>query len=127
MAKLNRPKLATHYTGPRAGPREFVSLEGRCRVGEGQAEPIAVLDLDAGGCRVKGITAALTKADPLQLWLGDVGPVSGKLRWVKRGSAGIAFTDPLDVHQLAAVKLTALPLPEAEVIPLRRRFRADPD
>jgi len=127
MAKLTRPKLATHYAGPRAGPREFVSLEGRCSVGEGEAEAIAVLDLDAGGCRVKGITAAVTKADPLELWLGEMGPVSGKLRWVKRGSAGIAFTKPLNEHELTAAKLTAVPIPVSEVIPLRRRFRTEPD
>src|SRR6476661_9920239 len=95
MAKLTRPKLATHYSGPRAGPREFVSLEGMCSVGEGEREPIAVLDLDAGGCRVRGITAAVTKADRLQVWLGTVGPIEGRLRWVKRGSAGIAFVEPL--------------------------------
>lgn len=127
MAKLNRPKLATHYTGPRAGPREFVSLEGRCSVGEGEAETIAVLDLDARGCRVKGVTAAVTKTDPLRLWLGEVGPLSGKLRWVKRGSAGIAFTEPLDDERLALAKRTALPVPVAEVVPLRRRFRPEPD
>lgn len=126
MAKLNRPKLATHYTGPRAGPREFVSLEGRCRVGEGEAETIAVLDLDSGGCRVKGITAAVTKTDPLQLWLGEVGPLPGKLRWVKRGSAGIAFAARLDDHQLELAKRTALPVPVAEVVPLRRRARLEP-
>jgi hypothetical protein len=127
MAKLTRPKLATHYTGPRAGPRDFVSLEGRCSVGEGEAETIAVLDLDAGGCRVKGITAAVTKTDPLRLWLGDVGPLAGRLRWVKRGSAGIAFAEPLAEEQLANAKRSALPVPPSEVIPLRRRVRLEPD
>lgn len=121
MAKLNRPKLATHYSGPRAGARDFVSLEGRCSVGEGAAEAIALLDLDARGCRVKGIAAAVTKADRLALWLGTVGPLEGRLRWAKRGSAGIAFVDPLSEDQIAAIKLTAAPAPLAEVIPLRRR------
>ena len=127
MAKLNRPKLATRYTGPRAGTRDFVSLEGRCSVGDAEAERIAVLDLDAGGCRVKGITFAVTKTDPLQLWLGEIGPLRGKLRWVKRGSAGIAFVEPLDEAQLAVAKRTAVPVPVPEVVPLRRRFRVEPD
>ena len=121
MAKLNRPKLATHYSGPRAGNRDFVSLEGRCSVGEGRAEPIAVLDLDARGCRVKGIGVAVTKADLLQLWLGELGPITGRLRWAKRGSAGIAFDEPLAPDQVEAVKLTAVPVPLPQVIPLRRR------
>ena len=126
MAKLTRPKLATHYSGPRAGPRDFVSLEGLCSVGEGEAESISVLDLDARGCRVKGITAAVTKADRLQVWLGAVGPIEGRLRWVKRGSAGIAFVEPLAEAQLGEAKQTATPAPLAEVIPLRRRTRAEP-
>ena len=126
MAKLTRPKLATHYSGPRAGPRDFVSLEGLCSVGEGESERIAVLDLDGRGCRVKGITAAVTKADRLQVWLGAVGPIEGRLRWVKRGSAGIAFVEPLAGAQLDEAKQTATPAPLAEVIPLRRRTRAEP-
>ena len=121
MAKLNRPKLATHYSGPRAGKRDFVSLEGRCQVGEGEAQEIAVLDLDSRGCRVKGIGAAVTKADVLQVWLGDVGPIVGRLRWAKRGSAGIAFDAPLADDQLDVAKRSALPAPLPQVIPLRRR------
>ena len=126
MAKFTRPKLATHYTGPRAGSRDFVSLEGTCSVGDAEAERIAVLDLDTGGCRVKGITAAVTKSDRLQVWLGAVGPIEGRLRWVKRGSAGIAFAEPLSDSDLEAAKRTAAPAPTAEVIPLRRRARAEP-
>jgi hypothetical protein len=122
MAKLNRPKLATHYSGPRAGNRDFVSLEGRCSVGEGEVERISILDLDARGCRVKGITAAVTKADILQLWLGDVGPLTGRLRWAKRGSAGLAFDVALTDEELEAIKLTAAPVPLPQVIPLRRRL-----
>ena len=122
MAKLNRPKLATRYTGPRAGNRDFVSLEGRCCVGEGEVERISVLDLDARGCRVKGITAAVTKVDTVQLWLGDLGPLTARLKWVKRGSAGLAFDTALDASELDAVKLTAAPMPLPQVVPLRRRL-----
>ena len=126
MAKLNRPKLATHYSGPRAGNRDFVSLEGRCSVGEGAPELISVLDLDARGCRVKGITAAVTKADLLQMWLGELGPIVGRLRWAKRGSAGVAFDVPLNDEALVSIKLTAAPVPLPQVIPLRRRPLLDP-
>jgi len=121
MARLNRPKLATHYSGPRAGNRDFVSLEGRCSVGEGEVEAIAILDLDARGCRVKGISAAVTKAETLQLWLGDLGPLTGRLKWAKRGSAGIAFDVVLGDEELASIKVTAAPVPLPQVIPLRRR------
>ena len=122
MAKLNRPKLATRYTGPRAGNRDFVSLEGRCSIGEGDVERIAILDLDARGCRVKGITAAVTKADALQVWLGDLGPLTARLKWAKRGSAGLAFDIALGDDELEAAKLTAAPVPLPQVVPLRRRL-----
>jgi len=121
MAKLTRPKLATHYSGPRAEGRDFVSLEGRCIVGEGSAEPITILDLDPRGCRVKGISAALTKSDLLLLWLGEVGPVRARLRWAKRGSAGVAFDAPLGEAELDRIKATALPVAAPQVLPMRRR------
>ena len=126
MAKLTRPKLATHYSGPRAGNRDFVSIEGRCSVGEGVQETIAIFDLDPRGCRVKGVTAAVTKADMLQLWLGELGPITGRLRWAKRGSAGIAFDQQLTGEQLESVKLTAAPVPLPQVVQLRRRPLIDP-
>ena len=123
MGSKKRPKLATHYTGPRAGSRDLVSIDGRCRIGSGTDEAIAVLDLDTGGCRVRGITAAVTKADPIELWLGPVGPVAARLRWVKRGLAGLRFEEPLGEAQLAqaADSGTAVPPEGANVIALRRR------
>ncbi len=120
MTRTKRPLLATRYTGPRAGSRDFVSLEGRCRLGEGEESPVSVLDLDARGCRVKGITAAVTKSEVLLLWLGEVGPVTGRLRWLKRGSAGVAFDIPLSDEDLARIGDTAVPAPVPQVVPLRR-------
>ena len=123
MTKPKRPKLATHYSGPRAGSRDLVSIDGRCRVGEGPEEEIAILDLDPRGCRVRGITAAVTKADQLEVWLGPVGPVGARLRWVKRGSAGLRFDQPLadDDLERASSAGTEPAAAGANVIALRRR------
>lgn len=124
MTKPKRPKLATHYSGPQAGTRDLVSLDGRCQVGEGAEEDIAILDLDPRGCRVRGITAAATKADTLRVWLGPVGPVSAKLRWAKRGSAGLKFDQPLADEDLERAASAGAP-PAAEgsnVVALRRRM-----
>lgn len=123
MTKPKRPKLATHYSGPRAGSRDLVSLDGRCRVGEGVEEEIAILDLDPRGCRVRGITAAVTKADPLEVWLGPVGPVGARLRWVKRGLAGLKFDRPLtgeDLDRAASARVEPAAA-GSNVIALRRR------
>ena len=123
MGKTKRPKLATHYSGPRSSARDLVSIDGRCRVGEGADEAIAVLDLDAGGCRVRGLTAAVTKMDIVQLWLGPVGPVAARVRWAKRGSAGLMFEESLSDQDLerAAEAGIAPPAEGANVVALRRR------
>ena len=123
MGSKKRPKLATHYSGPRAGSRDLVSIDGRCRVGEGDEESVAVLDLDNGGCRVRGIGVAATKSDPIALWLGSVGPVIARLRWMKRGLAGLKFDEPLTDEQLAqAAAAGEASQPDgANVIALRRR------
>lgn len=120
MGIAKRPILATRYTGPRSGERDVVSLEARCRVGEGDEVAVAVLDLDARGCRVRGITAAVTKGGPVQLWLGSVGPIAARLRWVKLGSAGLAFETPLGEETLAEATVSAAWAAPSRVIPLRR-------
>ena len=119
MGIAKRPKLATIYTGPRAGDREAVSLDGICRVGEGEPFPVGVLDLDTRGCRMRGFTAAVTKADVIALQLGTVGPITARLRWAKRGSAGLKFHEPLGDEQLEAAQASAQP-PATRVVPLRR-------
>lgn len=120
MGTAKRPKLATSYMGPQAGERGLVSLEARCRVAGGAELAVAVLDLDAGGCRVRGITAAVTKGAPVELQLGSVGPIDARLRWVKLGSAGLAFTQRLSEETLAEARASATWAPPPRVIPLRR-------
>ena len=120
MGIAKRPKLATRYTGPRTGERSAVSLDARCRIGDGAAISVAVLDLDAGGCRVRGIQMAVTKNEEVTLWLGSVGPIATRLRWLKRGSAGLAFETPLSEDSLEEARASAEPLLEARVVPLRR-------
>jgi hypothetical protein len=56
------------------------------------------------------------------MWLGDLGPLTARLKWVKRGSAGLAFDTALTEEELESVKLTAVPVPLPQVVPLRRRL-----
>ncbi|WP_120716640.1 hypothetical protein [Tsuneonella amylolytica] len=120
MGIAKRPKLATSYSGPRAGEREAVSLDAVCRVGDGEPFAVAVLDLDARGCRVRGFGAAATKADPIILTLGTVHSIVARLRWAKRGSAGLRFDEPLSEDRLAEASESATPAPPSRVIPIRR-------
>ena len=81
---------------------------------------VSVLDLDARGCRVRGIAAAVTKTEPVAVWLGTVGPIAARLRWVRHASAGLAFNVPLDEISLEQARTSAGWTPPPRVIPLRR-------
>ena len=75
------------------------------------------MDLAAHGCRLLGLSVGVTKNDPLELWLGEVGPVPARLRWVKRGSLGVEFDTPLDA---AVLERMAVAEPVPNVLPMRR-------
>jgi hypothetical protein len=124
MGTAKRPKLATRYNGPRAAGRDVVSLEALLRVNEGERLAVAVLDLDAHGCRVSGFTAAVTKADRIELAFAGMAPVAARLRWAKRGGAGLKFDAPLGADQLAEAARCAVPAAPPRVIPLRRTVSA---
>ena len=55
-----------------------------------------VTDLGATGCKLQANWVGVTKSEPVQLWLGDFGPVEAKLKWIRKGSLGLAFNDPLE-------------------------------
>jgi len=96
MVSSKPSKLANRPALQRAEERTQVSIEGRCRAGERDLQDVLVLDLGPNGCRLLGLSVGVTKSDPLELWLGDAGPVAARLKWAKRGSLGVAFESPLD-------------------------------
>jgi hypothetical protein len=105
----------------RTGPRESVIISGQCQVGERPIEDVLVTDLSARGCRLRGNSIGVTKTEPVQLWLGDAGPIAAKLKWVKKGSLGLAFESALDDDMLQPLlAMPASPAP-SNVVPLRRR------
>ena len=108
----------------RTGSRESVVIAGTCQVGERPAEAVLVTDLSARGCRLRGDSIGVTKSEPVQLWLGDAGPIGAKLKWVKKGSLGLAFDASLDeklLEDLLAAPMAPVP---SNVVPLKRRFEA---
>ena len=66
----------------RGAPRESVVIPARCQVGDRLAEEVLVTDLSARGCRLRGNSIGVTKAEPVQLWLGDAGPIAARLNWI---------------------------------------------
>ena len=105
----------------RGGPRQSVVIPGRCQVGERAVEDVLVTVLSARGCRVRGNSIGVTKAEPVQLWLGETGPVAARLKWIKKGSIGLAFESPLDEDVLQPLLDAPVPPAPSNVVPLRRR------
>ena len=105
----------------RAAPRESVVIPGQCQVGERPVEEVLFTDLSARGCRLRGNSIGVTKTEPVQLWLGDAGPIAARLKWVKKGSIGLAFESPLDADVLQPLLDAPPPPVPSNVVPLRKR------
>ena len=117
MASSKHARLSNRPEKERVEERTAVSISGRCRAGDRDMQEVLVMDLAMQGCRLLGLSVGVTKNDPLELWLGDVGPVAARLKWVKRGSLGVEFDSPLDAEVLERLA-SADPTPN--VLPLRR-------
>jgi hypothetical protein len=89
----------------RDGERFPVSLTGTCRVGERAPQEVQVLDLGPLGCSLQGLPVGVTKTEPLMLNLGAGGAISARLKWARKGVAGLSFDAPLD--QAALEQLSA--------------------
>ena len=80
MARGKRTKLQQNSARSRSTERSAVVIEGQCVIGERGKESALVTDLGLRGCRVRTEAVGVTRSEALQLWLGEVGPISGKLK-----------------------------------------------
>jgi hypothetical protein len=116
-----RAKILPRTDLLRAGPRSAVVIPGQCQVGERPAEEVLVTDLSAMGCRLRGNSIGVTKAEPVQLWLGDSDPIAARLKWIKKGSIGLAFDLALDDSVLEALLSAPAAAVPSNVVPLKKR------
>ena len=116
-----RPNILPRTDLLRAGPRESVIIPGKCQVGDRLIEEVLVTDLSAQGCRLRGNSIGVTKTEPVQLWLGDAGPIAARLKWVKKGSIGLAFESALDEAFLQPLLDAPVPPVPSNVVHLRKR------
>ena len=117
MTRGKRSKLQQNGARSRTSERSAVVIEGVCVIGERGEEAALVTDLGRQGCRVRTEAVGVTRSEALVLWLGEVGPIAGKLKWSKGGALGVLFDAPLDQATLEA--LIAAGEPPSNVIPLR--------
>lgn len=97
--------------------RRRVTIEGRCGFGGREPKDVLVTDLGETGCRLQVNAVGVSKAEPLALWLGETGPIAGRLEWTRGGSLGVSFESPLTADALEALYETSR---LATVVPLRR-------
>lgn len=117
MTRGKRAKLQQNTARSRTTARQAVVIDGQCVIGERAKEAALVTDLGLQGCRVRTEAVGVTRSESLQLWLGEVGPISGTLKWSKGGSLGVLFDSPLEKETLEAL-LTAGE-PPSNVVELR--------
>jgi hypothetical protein len=117
MTRGKLSRLQQSNPRSRATARNAVAIEGLCMIGQRAQERALVTDLGLAGCRVRTEAVGVTRSEPLQLWLGEIGPIAGTLKWTKGGSLGVLFDNPLDEDTLEA--LLAAGEPSSNVIPLR--------
>lgn len=117
MVRSKPSRLTSRPTEQRGGLGTAVNITGRCRAGDRETQDVLVTDLAADGCRLLGLSAGVTKSDPLELWLGEAGPFAARLKWVKRGLIEVEFASPLDIGLLESLANAA---PAPNVVPLRR-------
>jgi len=117
MTRRKRAKLQENTARSRVTPRQKVAIEGTCSVGDRTPEAVIVTDLGMRGCRIRGDAVGVTRSEPLVLWLGEFGPVAGKLKWAKGGALGVLFDEPLGEETLEALMVAGPP--PSNVVPLR--------
>lgn len=105
----------------RSAQRESVVIQGVCRIGERPAEDVLITDLNAGGCRLRADSVGVTKSEPVELWIGDLGPLGARLKWLKKGSLGLAFDVPLANEVLQPMLDAPVPPAPSNVVHLRKR------
>lgn len=115
MTRVQPPRFL-RAERPRAAERRRMLLTGSFGIDDRPRQEVLVTDLGPLGCSLQGDAVGVTRSVPLTLWVGEVGPIAGKLKWAKAGSLGMQFDTPLDEEVVAALYDAAA---EAKVVPLR--------
>jgi hypothetical protein len=117
MTAPKRPKLYDRGEAARTGERTTVRIPANCQAGEQAAEDTFVTDISTHGCKLLAVTVGALKSQPITLRFEGEAPITGRLKWVKQASLGIAFDTPLSEEVLARVSALVAP---SNVFPIKR-------
>lgn len=116
MPRRKQASLHRQTTRAPASARRKVAIDGRCSLGGREAQDVLLTDLGLTGCRVRANAIGVTKSDGVELWLGEIGPIAGRLEWARDGALGLSFETPLDPELLDTLCEASL---RTRVVPLR--------
>ncbi|MEO6152955.1 MAG: PilZ domain-containing protein [Croceibacterium sp.] len=117
MTARKRPTLYDRGEAARSGDRTPVRIPAHCQVGEQVPEDTFVTDISPRGCKLLAVTIGALKSQPVVLRFGDETPITGRLKWVKQASVGVAFDEALSDERLARISALVAP---SNVVPIRR-------
>lgn len=116
MPRRKQASLHRQTSRSPASARRRVALDGRCSLGGREAQEVLLTDIGLTGCRMRANAVGVTKSDGVELWLGDTGPIAGRLEWARDGALGVSFETPLEPELLDTLCESS---PRARIVPLR--------
>lgn len=75
--------------------RYSIAVPGRYRKGTGVRFNVAIKDLSEYGCQFADLVGRLSIGDEITIRIGEIGPLSSKVKWIDRRQAGVEFSQPL--------------------------------
>jgi len=93
----------------RQSSRKEILIPGRYSTGLGAPKDVTLSDLSLGGCRFALGKRSLKPGVQVQLYVGDTGPHSATVKWVKGGETGVTFAKPLSQDLLVSFQSSEVP------------------
>ena len=98
--------MKTSPAEARATERQPVFLNARCRQSSWVVRQVELANLSSGGCRLIAAADSLEAGQDVELRIGQEVQVSGVVRWLEQGDAGIEFDAPLEEAQVRDLAAT---------------------
>ena len=96
----------TVATDARRAERCAVFLNARCRQSSWVVRQVELANLSTGGCRLMAAADSLELDQDVEIRIGQEVQVSGTVRWLENGDAGIEFDTALDGDQVESLAAT---------------------
>ena len=80
--------------------RHSVTMQGQYRAGSGVAHDVIVSDLSTTGCKFEDRLSNLRIGSNISIRIGNIGPISGQVKWIDDFTLGVQFLTPIQQYVL---------------------------